>query len=222
MKLPEQKEFAFWQVGHTQLLIIFLALVIIIGGIYLYPKINGQKQVSSPTYNSFKMVEEKGYSNPSLGFAFKYPNDSFVKEDSEEEFNKRGNGDFRKNFRGYVAYEPGKLLGAVVVLDNKGLYDTNPFTLWVFDNPSDLTIDNWYKNYWYYPFVWGDFTSKGKVELAPKEESTISGQMAKSGMIDYQPGKPKFIYTSKDKRMYLFRIVGENGDKILSSFKFSQ
>ena len=58
------------------------------------------------------------------------------------------------------------------------------------------------------------------MELSPKDEATISGQMGKSGVIDYSAGKPKFIYISKDKKMYLFRIIGENGDKILGSFTF--
>ena len=112
-------------------------------------------------------------------------------------------------------------MGAAVVLGKDGNFDTNPLTVWVFDNPQDLSIDAWYKNYWYYPFVWGDFTYTGKFELAPKKEATISGQIAKSGVIDYQPGKPKFVYLSRDKKMYLFRIIGESGDKILQSFKFN-
>ena len=108
-----------------------------------------------------------------------------------------------------------------MVLDKSNSYDLNPLSVWIFDNPQDLSVDAWYKNYWYYPFVWGDFTYTGKFTLAPKEEATVSGQMAKSGIIDYQLGKPKFIYLSKDKQMYLFRIIGENGDKILQSFKFN-
>ncbi len=129
---------------------------------------------------------------------------------------------FRKNFKGYVTYEPGKVLGIVAVLDKANSYDTNPFTLWVFDNPEDLSIDAWYQTYWYYPFVWGDYTYTGKFELAPKQEATISGQLAKIGTIDYQPGKPKFVFISKDKKMYLFRIIGNIGDQILSGFKFSK
>src|SRR3989344_676485 len=90
-----------------------------------------------------------------------------------------------------------------------------------FDNPNDKSIDVWYKDYWYYPFVWGDYTSMGKITLAPKDEATVSGQMGRSGVIDYQPGKPKFIYVSNSSKMYLFRIIGEDGDKILSTFKFT-
>lgn len=207
------------QKGSAQILIFFAALILVVGGIYFYPKIKSN-QVQIPNYNPSKRIDTKDYSNPTLGFSFKYPTGLIVKEDSEEDFNKRGNGDFRKNFKEYVAYEPGKFLGGVAILDKDKNFDTNPFALWVYDNPKDLTIDEWYKLYWYYPFMWGDFTYKGKFELAPKEEATVSGKLGKSGLVDYQPGKPKFVYISKDKKMYLFRIIGETGDKILSSFKF--
>lgn len=197
------------------LVVIATLLILIIGGVYLY------KTTPNTTLQSSKSASLKtqDYSNQNLGFTFKYPAGLSVNEDSEEQFDKRGNGNFRKNFTGYVGYEPGKFLGAVVVLDKTNGYDTNPFTIWVFNNDNYLTIEQWYQQYWYYPFIWGDFTYTGKTTLAPKDEATVSGQMAKSGVIDYQPGKPKFIYISKDKKMYLFRIIGEIGDKILSSFK---
>jgi|SRR3989344_3089328 len=209
------------QKGSAQLLsILAVLLVLIVGGVYLYPKIKGDNLVSVSELSSPKKIDLKEYSNQALGFTFKYANELTVKEDTEEEFDKRGNGDFRKNFKGYVQYEPGKFLGAVVALDKDQKYETNPFTVWVFDNENNFTIDQWYQKYWYYPFVWGDFTSKGKIELAPKDEATISGEIAQSGIIDYQPGKPKFVYLAKDQKMYLFRIIGETGDKILYSFTF--
>ncbi|MBI3103620.1 hypothetical protein HYZ05_01645 [Candidatus Daviesbacteria bacterium] len=162
----------------------------------------------------------KTFTGEKLQIQFDYPKQLTAKEDSEEEFNQRGNGDFRKNFTYYVTYPPAEVLGIVALLDETNSYETNPLTVWVFENPNDLTIEQWYQKYWYYPFVWGDFTYSGKFILVPKEEATISGQMGKSGIIDYREGKPKFIYLSKDKKMYLFRIIGESGDKILQNFKF--
>lgn len=214
------------QRGSAQLFLVLLGLVLLSIGGYFYFNQSKTPILDSPIINN-PISNIETYSNSQFSFEFKYSKDLKVKEDSEEEFNQRAAGsvsksvgDFRKNFKGYVQYEPGKFLGGVAVLDKSGLYEQNPFTLWVFDNPEDLSIDAWYRNYWYYPFVWGDFTYKGKVELAPKDEATISGTLAKSGVIDYQPGKPKFVYLSKDKKMYLFRIIGE-GDKILQSFKFT-
>ncbi len=163
------------------------------------------------------------YINQKLGFEFQYLKEDFtIKEDTEEEFNKRGNGDFRKNFKGYVGYEPGKFIGAISVLDKTDSFDNSPFTIWVFNNDNNLTIKNWFKDYWYYPFLWGvfDYTSKGHV--TPDNEATISGQTAKYKIVAYQPGKPKFIYIAKNKKMYLFRVIGETGDKILSGFQFKQ
>ena len=210
------------QKGSAQLLIIFAAvLILVLAGAYLYPELKDNNNFSQIT-NSIPVNNPlfKEYSNKTLGFNFKYPNSLNAKEDSEEDFNKRGNGDFRKNFKGYVAYEPGKFFSAVSVLDKSNSYDINPFTIWVFDNPNDLTIDQWYKNYWYYPFVWGDFTYKGKYEPAPKDDATVSGQIGKSAVVDYTQGKPKFIYLSKNQKMYLFRVIGETGDKILENLKF--
>lgn len=201
------------------LIIVVLALT---GGYYIY-----QARLTKPVDIKVSPVsvsesKNKTYTNDKLDFQFGYSKELTVRQDSEEEFNQRGNGEFRKNFKGYVGYEPGKFLGAAVVLGKDANYDINPFTIWVFDNPNDLSIDGWHHDFWYYPFVWGDFTSTGKYELAPDQEATISGQIGKSKIIDYQSGKPKFIYLNKDKRMYLFRIIGETGDQILSTFKFLQ
>lgn len=198
------------------LVLALLAGLIILGSIlYFFNKSTlPVDQISPQSENKYNT-----YTNQQLVLEFEYPDELTIREDSEEEFNKRGNGNFRKNFTGYVGYEPGKFLGAVIVLEKEASFDTNPFTVWVFDNPDSLSIDSWYDKFWYYPFVWGDFTSR-KEFVSPKNEATVSGQIAKSGIVDYQPGKPKFIYLSKDKKMYLFRIISESGDEILDSFKF--
>ena len=206
------------QKGFAQPILILAILITLALGVIYYKNL----PKNNYPFNLKTISQTELFKSEDLGFEISHPLALSVKKDTEEEFNKRGNGDFRKNFKGYVAYDPGKFLGAVVILDKSNNYDTNPLTIWVFDNPQDLTIDGWYKNYWYYPFVWGDFTSKGKIELAPKDEATISGQLSKSGIINYQPGKPKFVYISKDKKMYLFRIIGDEGEKILSVFKFLQ
>ncbi len=158
------------------------------------------------------------YSDQTLGFEFSVEESFKVQKDSEEEFNIRGNGNFRKNFRSFVGFEPGKFLGAVAVLDESNSFDTNPLTIWVFDNPQDLSIEKWYANFWYFPFVWGDFTFKGRADLAPADEATIFGLTTKSRVVTYQPGQPKFVYLPHQGKMYLFRIIGE-GEKILESFK---
>ncbi|MDO8577011.1 MAG: hypothetical protein Q7R82_01580 [Candidatus Daviesbacteria bacterium] len=205
------------------LLVVGLVVVALIGIFYsglIKPSASSTPALSQKTPTVVSKILT--YSNPSLSFELQYSKDLSVKEDSEDQFNKRGNGDFRKNFKGYVGYEPGKVLGAIAVLDQSGSYDNNPLSVWVFDNPDGLTIDRWFENYWYYPFLWGvfDYTSKSHISL--DKEATVSGQPAKYKIVSYQPGSPKFMYVSKGDKMYLFRIIGEIGDKILSSFKFLQ
>ncbi len=214
-----QKAIPAGRQGSATLLLVLLGLLVILAGGYFYFTSSNHLQTPvSPAISSNN--KQATYTNQALGFKFEYGRNLTAKEDTEELFNKRGNGEFRKYFKEYVRYEPGKFAGAVAVLDQQASYDTNPFTVWVFENPNNLSIDNWYKNYWYYPLNWGDFTYKGKVELAPKIEATVSGQLGKTGVIDYQPGKPKFVYVSKDGKMYLFRVIGEEGEKVLSTFKF--
>ena len=165
----------------------------------------------------------KTYQQEKLGFQFQYTDkDLKVQEDSEEEFNKRGNGDFRKNFTYYVTYQPADVLGAVSVLDESGSYEMNPFTVWVFNNANNLTIEQFYEKYWYYPFVWGDYTER-RENVAPINDATISGQLAKYGVVTYREGSPKFVYLSSNGKMYLIRIINNEdniGDQILSTFKF--
>ncbi|MCL5784827.1 MAG: hypothetical protein M1142_05770 [Patescibacteria group bacterium] len=162
------------------------------------------------------------YNDNNLGLAFQYPKDFQVKEDSEEEYSKRGGGNFRRNFANYVQYEPGKVAGVVVVLGKDQNYDNNPFSVWVFDNPDNLIADKWFDKYWYYPFLWGVFDWASKGHVTPDEEVVVAGQTTKYKIVLYQPGSPKYLYLSNQGRMYLLRIIGENGEKILSGFKFLQ
>lgn len=219
------------QRGSAQLLLVFVFTVLILLGGYFYLSSNKSPKNILPeakpaTQNiTSKTLLQNTYSNQNLGFEFIIPKNLTAKADMEEEFNKRGNGDYRKNFTGYVGYEPPVFLGAVAVLDETGLYDKNPFSLWVFDNPDNLSPEKWFNSYWYYPFVWGvfDYTSKGHIAL--DAEATISGELAKSKIVAYQPGEPKFIYVSKNNKMYLFRIIKDSkntGEQILFSFKFIQ
>lgn len=209
------------QKGLALIPLLLVVLLIVGGGLYFYSHYSSSTNSTvSPAVSHAKKSNLSSYINGQLGFKFDYGKDLSVLPETEDSYNKREGGDFRKNFAGYVGYQPGQFVGAVAVLDKIRSYRDNPFTVWVFDNPNSLSIDVWYGNYWYFPFVWGDFTYNGKIKIAPKDEATVSGQPAQTGIVDYQPGKPKFVYLSKDNKIYLFRIIGQQGDKILSSFKF--
>lgn len=210
------------QKGSVHLLLILLVVVVIgvAGWFFLNNQSGNQKNLKISPVSKKTEIPQPKYSDTDLGFEFTYSKDLLVQKDNEEEFNKRGNGDYRKNFKGYVGYEPGRLLGAVAVLEKREDFETNPISVWVFENPAERSIDKWFEDYWYYPFVWGVFDYTSKNHIALDSEATISGQPAKSKIVSYRPGEPKFIYISKDQKMYLFRVIGEIGEKILSSFVF--
>ena len=212
------------QKGSAQIIAILMVIVLILlGVIYFSQKLTKNDLQISPQVNS-KVETISTHTDQDLGFELKYPKGMTLKLDTEEEFNKRGNGNFRKNFTYYVTYPPAKVLGAAVVLDEGASYEMSPFTVWVFENPNDLTIDKWYLNFWYYPFVWGDYTAR-RNNVAPEKEATISGQIAKFGVVTYQPGSPKFLYLKNNNKMYLIRIINNEekfDDQILSTFKFLQ
>ena len=208
------------QKGSAQILLILAAVIIaVIAGIFFYQRPKTDSPQITTILNPKKVDNSSTYTDQKLDFELQYPKQLILQKDTEEEFNNRGNGNFRKNFTSYVTYPPAEVLGAVVVLDETESFEMSPFTVWVFENPNNLTIEKWYLNFWYYPFVWGDYTGR-RNNVAPINDATISGQIAKFGVVNYQPSQPKFIYLSKDKKMFLFRIMGERGDQILSTFKF--
>jgi len=196
---------------------LFIVAIGIISG-YFYLSTNKDTLLKINLNKVGQKNEPASYTNDKLKISWQYPKQFIVVEDSEQDFDKRGNGEFRKNFTSYVAYPPADNLGAVVVLEKEDNFETNPFTLWVFNNPNKLDVEQFYENYWYYPFVWGDYTAR-RDDVAPKGEATISGQLAQYGIVTYQPGSPKFIYLSRSEKMYLFRIIGEAGEKILQTVK---
>lgn len=233
------------------LLLFIIIAITAFGSIYLLSGINKpQATVISKTQETVQqiteVVEQKAenpihipkaiaaentnlnFSSNQLKFEFSYPNALSVVEETEKEFNERENGEYRKNFKGYIGYEMAKFLGAVVILDGKksldevtsSAYETNPLTIWVFENPENLSIEKWFDSFWYYPFVWGDFTSR-RNNIAPINEIVIGGQASKFGIVTYRPGEPKFIYTPYGGKMFMFRVVGESGDQILQTLKFS-
>lgn len=209
------------QKGFAQpLLILVILTFILLGGFGAYSLI----ATSTPNVSTFEEYKDqsffKEYKDQSLGFSFRYAKHLAMSQDSEEEFNKRGNGNFRKNFKGYVMYEPGKVLGAVAVLDKTGAFDLAPFSVWVFDNSEQLSNSQWFEKYWFYPFIWGVFTEPDKDHIRPESIATVSGQTTKFAVASYQPGSPKYLYLTSNKKIYLVRIIGSEGDKILQSFEF--
>lgn len=212
---------------HYSALVLLVAMSVFIGVWFLNSYKPDSKQVfptSSPASTTHI------YQDNELKFQFEYPKDFEVISESEEKYSERTKTEYRKNFKYYVAYEPPRFVKGIIVKPKSmeltsNQFEQMPLILWVFENPDKLDSEKWYKDFWYYPFVWGVFDEPRKTSIAPILEATISGRFAKYNVVSYQPGKPKFMLLPapprgepKDDKMFLFKIT-ENGDKILSSFK---
>lgn len=214
--LPENQK------GAATILLTLILATILAFGVYKLFLVTKKPEVKLKQPETKTINEGNIYKT--TAFQFSYPRSLTLLEDSEEQFNIRGKTNFRKNFTGYVAYSPPKFIQGIVVQspnDNTPQFDSAPFTLWIFENTSHLSAETWYKDYWYYPFVWGEFSEPQKGQIKPTGEASISGQMSKSAIVRYRPNQPKFIYLPYKDKMYLFRIIDKDGfgNKILSSFK---
>lgn len=206
------------------ILMLFLATIVLaITGSWYY--INNQPQPVPasqtpymPTFAPETQPSSSIYENPELNLNLKIPQEYTIKEETEEEFHKRSNGDMRKNFNSTLFYEPAKFVTSLYVVKPNQDPKEAPLSIWVFENPDNLTAAGFYKKYWYYPFIWGDFTS-AKEKIAPEIEFIIGDATASSSTATYQPNSPKFIYLPKGDKMYLFK---ENEDSdLLKSLIFN-
>ena len=160
----------------------------------------------------------------SLGLSFEVPEGFSLKEETEEEYFKRAFGNIRKNFSGYVLYSPAEFAESFyIVADGENNLDKSILTVWAFQNPESLDPKAFYNKYWYYPFVWGDFSAK-KNNIAPESIELIDGKEGQFGVVDFREEKPKFIYLPLNDKNLMLQIQYPNGSltakEILRSFKF--
>lgn len=216
------------QRGAVLPLILVIILLVLLGGagVYYYQAKPSNLSNDAPpgaVYQKPSPISEM-VSIESLGLKFELPIGYKVVKETEEEYFKRANGQIRKNFNYYVLYSPAEFAEAFYVMpESEKNLDKAVLTVWVFQNPEDLDPEKFYEKYWYYPFVWGDFTAR-KNGIAPKDIELIGGKEGKFGVVDYRDEKPKFIYLplrSKNLMMQIqFPSENEIGKKILKTFRF--
>ncbi len=232
----KQKGFA-----HLILLLLLPIIIGLAGGFYYFSNIKNQKiqpqnsitvaasesaivqESPIPALSPSPIILRKTYTDTNFKFSFVYPAVLSVQPDSEDDYSKRNGGNSRENFTGYVKYEPGNVLMALSVLGKDSPADNGSFTIWVFDNPQQLSPEQWFAKYWYYPYLWGVFNYPDKKPLEPASTASISGQVAKYTTVGYQQDSPKYYYIGRDSRMFLIRVLtaGHTGDGILETFNFT-
>lgn len=220
------------QRGSVLPLLLILGLVIAIGiGVFFvqFSRTNTSSEASALLQSSKIMPspspKSKTVFDEPTGLIFEVPIGFSVKKETEKEYFKRAFGDIRKNFNYYVLYEPAEFSEAFyVVADSESNLDKAILTIWVFQNPDNLDASAFYTKYWYYPFVWGDFTER-KNQIAPQTIELIGSKEGSYGTVDYRDGKPKYIYLPLMDKGLMMQIqlptVGNTiGQGILRSFKF--
>lgn len=219
------------QKGFVQPLAVIAVLVLIGLTIsYFYFKKADTSVKLNNSFSSKNFVPsaepESVYKNEKLGFEIKTPKGLVVLEDSEEGYFKRNNGNARKDFSGYVGYQPSEFLGGVYLVNEGESAEKAVFLVWVFKNTDNLDGKGWYSKYWYYPFLWGVFSYPDKGHAAPDEEATISGRLVNYALVGYQQNKPKYVLIPDKEKMYLLisytGLDEKIGEQVLSSFKFLQ
>lgn len=217
------------QRGSVLPLVLFLICLLVLsaaGFIYFRflssktPDNDTQTTVASPTANS----EDQVMRDSLLGLKFEIPIKYSVKKETEEEYFKRAYGNIRKNFGSYVLYSPAEFAEAFYIIsDSENNLDKATVTVWVFKNPEGLDAKEFYDKFWYYPFVWGDFT-QAKSEISPANTELINGREVLSGVVGYRDGKPKYIYLPLMDKELMMQIQFKNEDliakEIVQSFRF--
>lgn len=178
----------------------------------------------TPTIAIIDTSTWKMYTNPQLGFSFKYPpNQSKMQLDNEIEYSKRTKSNIPTSFTSFMGYTPPKSIGAVRVIDivPSGVISANDlfFSVWVFDNSNNLTHEQWNQKYMYYPFTWG--------KMPPiKDQKTTVDKFPAYYSVQDNIGRMQFIYAFKDTKTFLFAVQDEPktnslGNQILSTFQFA-
>jgi hypothetical protein len=163
----------------------------------------------------------QNYTNSIMGVAFLYPGESLLLDsDDEAKYSERSHFDVRETFIRMLGYSPPQLISAVGTVDRKAQQDgylLDHFTVWVFDNQGKLSIEDWYRKYRYYPFVWGKAVESAIEYDRPKNTAKINELVMKYAILD-DMGAAQYGYISSDERMFLIVTRSDLGNQVLSTF----
>ena len=178
------------------------------------------------------------YTDPVLGFSFRYPENRYrVSEDNTSLFGERYGfgGNLDNDFQKRNGYNPPTLVRAVTIFTNKkyqsryGEYTAEPFRVWVYSNPFRLSLMEWYRKYNYYPFGYGYYFGDDENRKLPNTIVTIGGLTGRK----YSDAQNIISNTlvPNEELIYFFNLltfspIGEefpvavDANLILSTFKF--
>ena len=219
------------QKGVAPILIVFLIAILAVGGYFVYqnktkpvPQNQPVTSQSTPTPASDETANWKTYKDSETGFSFKYPGETNVEIDNELKLSNRSKINVSQGFTELLGYAPPKIINAARVIDKNKVGSANDlvFDIWIFENPDNIDINNWYRRYMYYPFTWGKSIESEADKEKPDKSIYIDNQKGQYEILQ-QRGPVRYSYVNLKNKMFLFRLLeNQDGDRILSTFKFTQ
>jgi hypothetical protein len=171
--------------------------------------------------------EWKTYTNQSPNFSFKYPPNYQIKAETDVDFESPNHPQSSKWFEQLQGYQPQLPIAVVTITTPKNSADneteSDPITIYIFNNPETLDADQWFEKYNYYPFYFG----------SGKEESENPKFPFKLGSLQVSYGKfpsiNNYVYALPvpvNQHMLILSISSEPGSEttsyqILSTFQFT-
>ena len=225
----------------SPLLKIVLGIVILIlvaGGAYLLGTKNNNQSVQVPSQYPTSIptvvpttdptANWKTYSN--LDYNIKYPSDLIVKPITEASFGAESKVNIYTTFTTLKKTTPPAFLSGLQIASQD--YGCSPnckgykLYIWVFNNPQNISVNQWIQQYDYYPNSISEPSDK-----APQMSKTIDGQTAMVGIPDVQFPSEGIFLSKNNKMFYIFAtsnlsskdtiIQDVSINQILSTFKFT-
>ena len=164
------------------------------------------------------------YENDQGGLTFRYPPDYKVFTNDEVTVKQTDrNLYYQDEFAAVLGYRPPQVVVEVYVSHNSvqpSVHHNPTFHIWVLENSAQLSIDDWYQKYQYYPAVWGQLSDTKMAADIPSSQVEIGSHVASfSASNDYR--REQYGYLLQGSRIFLFQVdMQENvSSEILSTFQ---
>lgn len=218
---------------HLWVLILFLVVVFVIFNNLQTAKPSQQSNQNETLATiSFPIPSDEQwllYEDTATGFSIKYPSQTHRVLANDSAIAAVGSdiSEIASAFSEMMGYSPPPLVSTVAI-DELAYVDRRPeekpltpFIAWVFANPDNLGIDEWYQLYDYYPSIWGKSIPSLKANNMPQDKAIVANLEAQF-FITQNMGTLQLVYVPMKDHMLLFEIrdvASSNnvGNQILST-----
>jgi hypothetical protein len=172
----------------------------------------------------------KTYTDNTIGFSFKYPNNYQLQEETLERYLNRpgGAGDsLIQFFKKVTGHEPPKVITAISFHETppRNVYEyiyQDHFEVWVYENSENLNPGQWYEQNQYFPLMVMAEKSDKYRPITPIKIGSYNGYSATINGYGNNT-EIKYILVTRNTIMYVISLYtqSEISNKILSTFEFT-